>query len=143
MKDGIFKKRLIYFILVNQFLILLLIIVLYLLGGFDQPEFFDLLSIDLPVSLVYLTLCFIFIKNNRYLPNVGFVDQTAVYAIYAVIGICFFGIALITILKAFYNLVGMEMLKMLLCGIKSFAGIYVAITISKLLNNGKSDELSA
>ncbi len=141
MKDGLFKKRLIYFILLNQFLTLLLVIVLYLLGGFDQPEFFDLLYIDLPVSLVYLSLGFIFIKNNRYLPNTAYVEQTAVYTAYAIIGLCFSGLAFIVILKAFYNLISIEMLKMLLCGINCFAGIYATTTISKLLNNGKTEDL--
>lgn len=141
MKDGLFKKRLINFILLNQLLTLLLIIVLYLLGGFDQLEFFDLLYIDMPVSLVYLSLCFIFIKNNRYLPNTSYIDQTAVYTVYAVIGLCFFGLASIIILKAFYNLINIEMLKMLLCAINCFAGIYITTTISKLLNNGKTEDL--
>ena len=105
-----------------------------LMGGFTASEFTTLLGMCLPMLLLYLTVVIKFAYENRYLASGQKVRTIFSYISTFIILFLFITMMVVISLKALFNLVQFEHLKLALILIQSGFGIYGGYIVTEVFS---------
>lgn len=130
------RNRLGRFILVSNLAFGGLVIIYYLLRGFDDEEFVELMKIIVPIKSVYLTALTRYVVANRNVltPQDDGIKVNELFASTSFIIITVHISSLITAvsLYALFNAMEFESLKNIILGLETFFGVYVGLIIASM-----------
>lgn len=130
------RNRLGRFILVSNLAFGGLVIVYYLLRGFDDEEFVELMKIIVPIKSVYLTALTRYVVANRNVltPQDDGLKVNELFASTSFIIITVHISSLITAVSvyALFNAMEFESLTNIILGLETFFGVYVGLIIASM-----------
>lgn len=138
MKESVFRSRLGKFILISNLGFAVLIVVLYLMRGFTDNEFADLLKILAPIKSVYLTALIRYVVANRNVststPDENTPKVTSLFASasFTIIFLHITTLIIATSLYALFNAMDFEVLMNIIIGVETFFGIYVGMFMASM-----------
>ena len=132
MRETHLKHRLSKTILFFEILIILLLVLYYFLGGLTIPELTTLLGYFLPMTALYITVVIKFAHENRYLGSGDKVSTLFTsFTFYFILALFVLSILFVS-LKALFNLIEFEGLKIVLLIIQTGFGIYAGYFLTEL-----------
>lgn len=140
MNKALLQKRIVFLILALKTITILVLMLMYWLGGLDFDEILKIVYICTPTYILYTMTAFIFIKKNRYLPKSSVVLNKMEILIYLGLLLLIFTLTIsIIIYFALYKSIADETFYGYLCFFGSISTAYAAMILSKFLN-GKAPE---
>lgn len=132
------RNRLGRFILVSNLVFGGLIILYYLLRGFDDEEFAELLKVLIPIKSAYLTALTRYVVANRNIlsPSSG-EDEVRVNRLFAstsyiIISVHMSSLIAAVSLYALFNAMDFADLINIILGLETFFGVYVGLIIASM-----------
>ena len=140
MDETILKYRLSKMILFFGVVFMVVLMILFAMGGFTQGELVTLLGLALPMVLLYLTAILKYAYQNRYIgPGKPVPSIFSFLSTYVLIFL--FGLMLVLVaLKALINLMSFETLKLVLIAIQSGFAIYGGFIITELFSGDAAQD---
>lgn len=137
MKESVLRNRLGKFILVSNIGFAFLIVVYYILRGFTDSEFAELLKILTPIKAVYLTALIRYVIANRNVPKDNIEDTKQVTSLFAntsflIIFVHITTLIVATTVFAFFNAMDFDVLINIIIGLETFFGIYVGMFMASM-----------
>ena len=131
------RNRLGRFILISNIGFALLIVVYFLLGGFDTDEFTELMKILVPIKSVYLTAFIKYVIANKNLPPQGEGEKALLNPLYAttsfiVIMTHISSLVICTSIYALFNAMMFDVLITVIIFIESLFGVYVGLFMASM-----------
>ncbi len=134
MKESILKNRLGRFILITNIGFAFLIVIYYLLKGFTNSEFAQLLKILVPIKAVYLTALIRYLIVNRNIQNDKKDTKQATLLFANSSFLIIFGhitiLVIITSIYALFNAIDFEVLMNIIIVLETLFGIYIGVFIA-------------
>lgn len=136
MKESVLRNRLGKFILITNIGFAFLIVIFYLLKGFTDSEFAELLKILAPIKAVYLTALIRYVIANRNVQN-PVEDTKQVTSLFANSSfLIIFGhittLIIVTSTYALFNAMDFEVMMNIIIGLETFFGIYVGMFMASM-----------
>lgn len=132
------KNQVSLFLIVFQFLLVGLVFLCHLLGGFTFSEFTDSLALMLPMITVYTSGMVKYIISNRNnsisLNNVTQINKTFVFLTWFLIGLFVSSLLGIILLTAFNYISDFDHFKALLATIETLFAAFTGSVISALID---------
>ncbi len=138
MKESVFRNQLGKFILASNLGFVILIVVYYLLRGFDDAQFSEVLKILAPIKAVYLTALIRYVIANRNVVNTeeaaNAPEITMLFArtSFSIIFLHITTLIIATSLFALFNAMDFEVLINIIIGTETFFGIYVGMFMASM-----------
>lgn len=136
MKESILRNRLGKFILISNIGFAFLIVVFYLLRGFTDNEFAELLKILAPIKAVYLTALIRYVIANRNVKEAT-EDNKQVTSLFAntsflIIFVHITTLIAVTSTYALFNSMDFDVMMNIIIGVETFFGIYVGMFMASM-----------
>lgn len=135
MNENRLRNRISRFILISNVILYVSTFIYYILKGFDGEELSVIIALLSPVTAVYLAAMFKYAADTRHKEEP--LDDRKVSKLYVMITNwsipLHFGIIFLTIsMKALFNFITFEQLKLIFAGTESLFGAYVGIIVASL-----------
>lgn len=131
------RNRLGRFILISNIGFALLIVLFFLLGGFDNEEFTEIMKILIPIKSVYLTAFIKYVIANKNLEPVGEGERVILNPLYATTSFVIIlthisSLVICTTLYALFNIMMFDVLISVIIFIESLFGVYVGLFMASM-----------
>jgi hypothetical protein len=132
------RNRLGRFILISNLVFGGLIVVYYLLRGFDDDEFAELMKLVIPIKTAYLTALTRYVVSNRHVVDTS-IDENPVQinrlfasTSYIIISVHIIGLIAAVSLYALFNAMDFKDLINIIVALETIFGVYVGLIIASM-----------